>query len=238
MLALLLLLAPALAADPPLDLLKRVLDRETATEAERSNYAYRQSVRIEELSDLGQRRGEYREVRDVILTPEGKRHEKQVKAPYETLERLKLTEEDFRDIREVQPFLFTRDQLLMYETRYKGEETIGGYPCWVLQVRPRQTLQGQRLFDGIVWVHQADYSVLQMEGKAVPEILNRKEENLFPRFTTVRKLVDGKFWFPDRTLGDDTLPFRSGPLRMRLHIEYSDYKRFQAESTIKFADPK
>jgi hypothetical protein len=233
-----LLLSSVWAADPPPDLLKRVLDRETATEAERGNYAYRQTVRIEELSERGQKRGEYHEVRDVIFTPEGQRHEKQLKAPYQTLDRLKLTEEDFRDIREVQPFLFTRDQLLLYETKFKGEETIGGYPCWVLQVRPRQILQGQRLFDGIVWVHQADFSVLQMEGKAVPEILNRKEENLFPRFTTVRKLVDGKHWFPERTLGDDVLPFRSGPLRMRLTIQYSDYRRFQAESTIKFSDPK
>lgn len=238
MVALLLLLSPAFAADPPLDLLKRVLERETATQTERSNYTYRQVVRIEELSERGQKRGEYHEVRDIIFTAEGQRHEKPLKAPVHQLDRLKLTEEDFRDIREVQPFLFTRDQLLMYETKFRGEETIGGNPCWVLQVRPRQILQGQRLFDGMVWVHQSDFSVLQMEGKAVPEILNRKEENLFPRFTTVRQLVDGKHWFPQRTFGDDTLPFRSGPLRMRLTIEYSGYQRFQAESTIKFSQPK
>lgn len=30
------------------------------------------------------------------------------------------------------------------------------------------------------------------------------------------------------------LPFRTGALRMRLEIHYADYKRFGAESTIKF----
>jgi hypothetical protein len=56
-------------------------------------------------------------------------------------------------------------------------------------------------------------------------------ENLFPRFTTVRKPVDGKNWFPVYTLADDTLEFRTGPQRERLRIEYSDYHRFGAEST-------
>lgn len=224
-------------AEPPADLLKRTLERETSTEGERGNYAYRQSVRIEELDTHGRRRGEYREIRDIIFSPDGKRFEKLVKPVYQTLDRLKLTEEDFRDIREVQPFLFTRDQLHLYETRFRGEETIGTYSCWVMQVRPRQILQGQRLFDGLVWINQSDNSVIQLEGKAVPEILNHKEENLFPRFTTVRRLVDGKHWFPEKTAGDDVLPFRTGPLRMRLTIEYSDYKRFGADSTVTFAKP-
>ncbi|MCS7023162.1 MAG: outer membrane lipoprotein-sorting protein [Bryobacteraceae bacterium] len=226
------------AADFPLDLLRRVLERETATEAARAHYAYRQVVHLEELSEKGQKRGEYREWRDVIFSPEGRRYEKPLRPPYLALERLKLTEEDFRDLREVQPFLFTREQLPLYETQDKGEETVGGHRCWVLRIRPRQILYGQRLFDGLAWVNQADFSVIQMEGKAVPEIVNRKEENLFPRFTTVRKLVDGQFWFPDRTFADDTLAFRSGPVRVRLTIQYSDYKKFQAETTIRFTDPK
>jgi hypothetical protein len=58
-----------------------------------------------------------------------------------------------------------------------------------------------------------------------------KQENLFPHFTTVRKPVDGKHWFATVTYADDTLEFRSGPLRERLTIAYSNYKRFSATST-------
>lgn len=232
----LLILASALALPAqtaPPDLLKRVLERETETERERGNYAYRQSVRIEEMDTRGARRGEYRETREVIFTPEGKRLEDFAGKPFDRLDRLRLTEEDFRDIREVQPFLFTRDQLRLYETKFRGEEEIGGRKCWVLDVRPRQILQGQRLFEGLVWVDQVDLAAIQMSGRAVPQMLG-KNENLFPRFTTTRKLVDGKHWFPEKTFGDDVLEFRSGPLRMRMTIEYRDYKRFSAESTVRF----
>jgi hypothetical protein len=107
----------------------------------------------------------------------------------------------------------------------------------VLQVDPRQILQGQRLFEGLVWVHQADLTVVRMEGRAVPQILSRKQENLFPRFTTIRSKVDGH-WFPLKTVGDEILHFRTGDLRMRLEIDYSNYKRFGADSKITFDPPK
>ena len=107
-----------------------------------------------------------------------------------------------------------------------------GWLDWVLQVRPRQLLQGQRLFDGMLWVDKKEYNIVRMEGQAVPQIRTTKSENLFPRFTTVRKPIDGKHWFPVYTYADDTLHFRNGPQRERLRISYSEYKRFGAESTL------
>ncbi len=228
----------AFAAEPPDDLLRRMLDRETATQAERDHYSYRQTVLVEELSNNGAKRGEYREKREVIFTPGGERHESAIGKPFHGLDRLRMTEEDFADIRNIQPFLFTRDQMFLYEVKFRGEESVGEHACWVMEVKPRQLLQGQRLFEGMVWVLQSDYSVLRMEGRAVPQVFRRKEENLFPRFVTVRKLVDGKYWFPHRTAGDEVLPFRNGPLRMRLQIDYADYKRFGAESSIRFDTAK
>jgi hypothetical protein len=64
-----------------------------------------------------------------------------------------------------------------------------------------------------------------------------KNENLFPRFTTIWQPVDGGFRFPVYTVCDDTLDFRVGPQRMRLTIRYTNYKRFGAESTLKFGEP-
>lgn len=75
---------------------------------------------------------------------------------------------------------------------------------------------------------------MRSEGQAVPQILSLKNENLFPRFTTLRQPVDGKYRFPVETLADDTLPFRTGPQRIRLTIRYQNYKRFAAESSITF----
>ena len=111
---------------------------------------------------------------------------------------------------------------------------MDGRDCWVLQIRPRQILQGQRLFDGMLWVDKQDFSIVRNEGQAVPQILTTKTENLFPRFTTLRQKVDGDYWFPVETYGDDQLQFRTGPLHMRLVIQYSKYQKFGADSKITF----
>ena len=149
-----------------------------------------------------------------------------------TTKNLILTEEDFHDIREIQPLVLTEDRLWIYETKFRGEETMDDVDCWVLQVRPRQILDGQRFFDGMIWVDKKEYNIVRMTGRAVPQIRTMKSENLFPTFTTIRKPIDGKHWFPVYTYADDTLQFRGGPQRERLKIEYSGYKRFSAESTL------
>ena len=219
------------AQEPPSNLARLVAHRETETQAERNEYTYRQVVTLEELDDHGSARGRYRETRDVIFSPQHDRTEQLIGRAENSLKNLILTDEDFADIRNIQPLVLTEDRLWNYETRFRGEETVDGVDCWVLQVRPRQILQGQRLFDGMVWVDKKEYNIVRMDGQAVPEIRTMKSENLFPRFTTIRKPVDGKHWFPVLTYADDTLHFRNGPQRERLRINYSEYKRFGVEST-------
>lgn len=222
------------AADPPADLAKRVAERETLSEAERANYTYRQTVTLDEYKG-----GQYREVREIIFSPKGERTEQFVGKPSDTLKRLKLTEEDFADMREIQPLLLTKDRLRLYEIRGKGEETIEGVLCWVLQVKPRQILYGQRLFEGFFWVDQRDFSIVRSEGRAVPQVLSTKpgKENLFPYFTTIRQKF-GDWWFPIYTHADDILRFTSGEVHMKLVIRYRDYKRFSAESSIRPDSPE
>ncbi len=219
------------ADDPPANLAKLVAHRESETEAERNEYTYRQTVTIEELDNNGSMRGQYREVRDIIFSPRHERTEQLIGKPQNALKNLIMTEEDFHDVREIQPLVLTEDRLWNYETKIRGEENVDGVDCWVLQVRPRQILEGQRFFDGTLWVDQKEYNIVRMQGQAVPQIRSMKSENLFPRFTTIRKPIDGKHWFPMYTYADDTLQFRTGPQRERLRISYSEYKRFAADST-------
>lgn len=221
------------AKDPPPDLAKRVAHRESETAAERRQYAYTQSVRLQEFDSRGIQAGEYREVREVIFSPTGDRTERFVGQPLSRLKNLVLTDEDFADLREIQPFILTEDQLWLYDVAYKGEEPVDSHDCWVLSIRPRQILSGQRLFDGMLWILEDDFSVIRSEGKAVPEIITSKQENLFPHFATMRKQVNG-FWFPSVTAADDTLYFRSTPIHEKLVIRYEEYKKFGAESTVTF----
>ncbi len=218
--------------DPPANLAKLAAHRETETEAERNQYTYRQTVTLDELDSSGGVRGSYSEVRDIIFSPQHERTEQLIGKPRNGLKYLILTDEDFADIRDIQPMVLTEDRLWNYQTVFKGEETVDEVDCWVLQVKPRQILSGQRLFDGMIWLDKKEYNVVRMEGQAVPQIRTMKSENLFPRFTTIRKPIDGKHWFPVYTYADDTLQFKSGPQRERLRISYSEYKRFGAESTL------
>lgn len=226
------------AQEPPADLVRRVAEQEARNAEQRSHYAYRQEVLLEDFPERGHA-GRYRETREVIFSPEGERTERLAGEPESHLARLVLTPEDFDDIRNIQPLLLTPDLLPRYQVRFRGEETIDGRDCWVLQVEPRQLLQGMRLFEGMLWVEKTGLNIVRSEGQAVPPVYShaggKDSENLFPRFVTTRAPVDG-CWFPMLTFADDTLPFRNGPLRVKMTIRYRDYKRFGAESKITYEE--
>lgn len=224
---------PPAGEQPPRNLAKLVAEKEAAAQAERAQYMYTQSLTVEELEGKRGVPKLYREEREVVFSPSGERTEQLVGRPNSTLQRLRLTDEDFRDIYEVQSLMLTPEVLSLYDTQIKGEETVGECDCWVLRVRPRQILDGQRLFDGHLWVDKKDYSVVRSEGKPVPQMWSSTpgKENLFPYFTTVREKVNGH-WFPVLTHSDDTLAFSSGPLRTRMTIRYRNYKKFGSESRL------
>ena len=226
----------ARAADPPPGLLKKIAARETDNARARENYTYRQSVTIQEFDDHGAVTGEYHEVRDITFSPNRVRYEQIVERARNTLTRIKLTPEDFEDIRNIDPYLLTSDEVPLYEARYQGEETMDGVRCFVEHVRPRQILSQQRFFEGTLWVRESDLAVIRSEGQAVPQIDTLRQQNLFPHFTTIRREVDGKWLFPVETYADDTLFFRDWPQRIRIVIRYMDYKQFGAESTVVFGN--
>ena len=66
----------------------------------------------------------------------------------------------------------------------------------------------------------------------------RQGDDQYPKFETYREQIDGKYWFPTYTQGDDTLYFESGLVqRVRMIVRYEDYKQFKSESQIKYGEP-
>ena len=220
----------------PLDLVRAVAEAGSRLVAERDNYTYTQRFRFVEFKG-GVPGGRYEEVRDITFTGTGEREERHRRKPIMQLKRMRLTEEDFRDLRDVNPFVLTRETLRFYKVGYKGIEQVDGQDCHVLAVRPRQILYGQRFFDGLLWVGVEHGQVVRAGGRPVPQIHRIEDSNLFPAFITDYQPVDGKHWFPVRTEGDDILPFPTGNQRVKVLIEYSDYKRFSATSTVTFGEP-
>lgn len=221
---------------PPKGLLKQIARNGTLFEQELGRYTYRQSFRFRELDGSGKPGGDYLEVRDITFTPDGERLEEFVKGPVNRLKRIIMTEEDFDDLRHMQPFVLTEDTLWRYETKYQGDEVLAGRDCYVFRIKPKQVLHGQRFLDGQLWVDKETEQVVQAGGLPVPQHPKTEGGNLFARFTTIYEPVDGKFWFPVETAARDTLPFASGLQEVQYEVEYAEYKRFSAESVITFGD--
>jgi hypothetical protein len=201
----------------------------------RGNYTYRQTVKIQELDESGIPGGKYEIVEDIIFSPEGKRTEKVVRAPVSTLRNLILTPEDEQDLRNVQPFVLTTDEIGDYEIRFLGKQNADEIPCYVFAVKPKRLQEGKRYFEGQIWVDDRDLQIVKTYGKGIGR-LKKGSDNQFPKFETLREQVDGKYWFPTYTHADDTLHFQNGPQRMRMIVTYKDYKKFEGKSTIRFGE--
>ncbi len=233
MIALLAAAAVAAADRHPAGLGAKIAEQGSLFEVERAKYTYRQSFKLWEYSK-GSPTDFYHEVRDIVFTANGERDEKFIEGPRNNLKRLRLTEEDFQDLREINPFVLTEDNLWRYDVRYKAVESLDSVECYVYRAAPRQILEGQRFFEGVIRVSIEYAQVIRVSGRPAPRLHRIEDSNLFPGFTTFYEPVDGKFWFPVKTLADDALPFPSGGVRVRHEIEYTDYKRFAAESTVAF----
>jgi hypothetical protein len=102
--------------------------------------------------------------------------------------------------------------------------------AYVFRIRPKEIQKGRQYFQGEVWVDDRDLQIVKTNGRQVPqEKKSSGKENLFPRFTTWREQIDGKFWFPTYTMADDTLYFSQGPsVHLKEVVRYTDYKQFKS----------
>lgn len=219
----------------PEEIIKKFAAKEAEFAKARENYTYRQTVRILELDEAGGTRGRHEMVSDIIFSPEGKRTEKVVRAPVSTLKNLLLTPEDEQDLRNVQPFVLTTNEIPNYDIRFLGKANADEIPCYQFAVKPRKMEPGHRYFEGQIWVDDRDLQIVKTYGKGVG-ILKKGSDNQFPRFETYREQIDKQYWFPSYTRADDTLHFQTGPQRIRMTVKYEDYKKFEGKSTIKFGE--
>jgi hypothetical protein len=233
------LLTPLWAADDinPDEIVRKFAAKELEFQQARNNYTYRQSVKMEELDPSGNPTGgKWEIVEDIIFTPEGKRMSKVVYAPVISLQHILLTPEDERDLRDVQPFVLTTNDVGEYDVHYLGREKVDEIGCYVFSVKPKKQVVGKRYFEGQIWVDDRDLQIVKTYGKGVG-VIKKSSDNQFPRFETYREQIDGKYWFPTYTRADDTLHFKNGDnQRIRMVVKYQDYKRYEGRSTIKYGE--
>ena len=147
-----------------------------------------------------------------------------------------LSQQDLDDVRNVQPFVLTTTELPKYNVTYVGRQQVDELSTYVFDVAPKTIEKNQRYFQGRVWVDDKDLQIVMTDGKAVPDIITKNNENVFPRFRTYRQNIEKGYWFPVFTRADDYLHFRSGDVHIRMTVKYSNYKRYG--STVKMGEAK
>jgi hypothetical protein len=217
------------------DIVQKFAAKETEFAKARESYTYRQTARILDLDPGGNTVGRWETVSDIVFDSGGKRSEKVVRAPVSTLTNFFLGPEDLDDLKNVQPFVLTTNELPKYLVRYLGKETLDEISCYAFAVKPKKLDAGQRYFEGIVWVDDRDLQIVKSYGRGVG-LQKRGADQQFPKFETYREQVDGKNWFPTYTIANSTLHFKDQDARMRETVKYEDYKQFKSEVKITFGD--
>lgn len=220
---------------PTEQIIEKFSQHESEFRKERENYTYTQTFVMQTVDLDGYPDGEYRLTSDILFTPDGKRYEKVTYAPQPTLTKLQLTKQDLDDLKNIQPFVLTTEELPKYNITYVGRQVIDELHTYVFDVAPKKLEKDQRYFQGRVWVDDKDLQIVKSYGKAVPDIIKKNNENIFPHFETYRENITGPYWFPTYTHADDVLHFTSGGVRIRMTVKYANYKRFG--STFKIGTP-
>jgi len=247
-LALCLAAAPAMAQEgegalnniPPKgvtvdELIQRFATKEKEFKLAREQYTWTQSVKVQTLEGNSVD-GEYQQVFDVVFDDKGRRSQLIKFAPQDTLSRISMTKEDLDDIEKRMPFTMTIDDLPLYNVKYLGQQQEDELNCYVFDLSPKKIDKGQRYFEGRIWVDDHDFQIVKTYGKNVPDLGKPKkgDENLFPRFTTWREQIDGRYWFPTYTKVDDNLHFVMGDVHIRQVVKYENYRRFGSNTKIIF----
>lgn len=215
----------------PDEIVQRFAAKEKQFAQAREQYTYKESVTVQTLEG-DSADGEYRQSWDVNFDNEGHRTMQVTYAPMSTLRRVQMTAEDLHDIQNLMPFVLTTDEIPEYNISYAGQQREDELDTYVFDISPRHIEKNKRYFEGRIWVDNRDFQIVMTRGKSVPDIRNKGNENLFPRFTTYREQVDNVYWFPTYTRADDELHFQSGDVHIRVIVRYTNYKRFGSNSRI------
>ena len=217
---------------PPEQIIQKFADREVELKKVLGSYTWTQYFLLQTLDVDDVPDGEYEIQSDILFTPDGKRFEKVTYAPANTLKKIQLTQQDLDDLKKIEPFAFTGDELAKYNITYVGRQKVDDLSTYVFDVDPKVIEKKQRYFKGRLWVDDHDLQIVKTHGKPVPDIVTKREENLFPQFTTYRENLFGDLWIPTYTHIDDVLRFRAGPIHIVATVKYTNYKRFGSTTKI------
>lgn len=215
-------------------IVKKATQNEDSFRQALTNYVFNRKAKIQTVGLGGLITGTY--IRDSFMTfkSTGERFERITFHPVSTLRELQITKEDIEDLGGVNPFAINPRDIEAYTLNYIGKEKIDELNLHVFDVRPKplskkEMKSDKRYFVGRIWIDDRDFMIVKSKGKGYPEVGKQR----FPVVETWRTNVDGKYWFPAYSASNDELVFDSGQVvKMRMRVQYVDYKEATSEVTI------
>jgi hypothetical protein len=229
----------------PDEIIRQFTTKESELREVWKEYSYLQESRLQVLGPAKTISGEFYQLSEFVFNDAGKRIERIIKAPVSTLDQagLTMTQEDKNAFINLQPFALTSEDLPNYDISYLTKEKVDELNTFVFDVTPKvlsnkkelkrlkdQKVEG-RYFQGRIWVDDQDLQIVKTAGKVVPEFQQR-----FPKFETYRENIDGRYWFPTYTFGEDVLEFDNFTVSVRMIVKYKNYRQFQSDVKLTTVD--
>jgi len=210
----------------PQELIQKFTAQETKVREARSRYTFTQDVMVQTLDDqkVG---GQFHQITNVSFDEKGNRVEKVTFSEVSTLRDIRMSDEDFDDIRIFMPWILAADQVPDYKLTYAGKQHVDDIDTYVFHVEPLKLEKNKRYFQGRIWVDDRDLQVAKLCGKSVALEVRKKKKNepvdVRPTFVGFRQIIDGN-WFPVYARVDETLQFGVSSVHLREIVKFKDYK--------------
>ena len=169
---------PAIPAE---QIIQKFAAKESEFQDALNHYTYRRTAKVDTIDDdTSKVSGEWYEVDDVIFDPDGRRTEKVVFAPPNTLDQggIMMSPSDLQDIQHGYPFVLTKEDIPQYDVKYVGRQKVDEIDCYVFDVSPKAIQKNKRYFLGRIWVDTTDLQIVVSNGNMVPDDTRKDKEDL------------------------------------------------------------
>src|ERR1700676_1331422 len=185
-------------------------------------YAYRKTVRLEEVGPDGKVSGQAEIA--ASAPPVSQDVRRKAGKPRSTLRFLSLERDDIEALSKIPAFPLVSSNLPKYEISYEGKQLVDELSTYVFQVKPRQLERTHAYFDGLVWVDDHDLAIVKTYGKWVTETGDAQTSKLpFMIFETYRQPIANKYWLPAYSRSDGSYDNRGTSVPVRLVIRWDQY---------------
>lgn len=186
-------------------------------------YAYRLTIKLQELGANGNVLGEFNETLAVSRSPTGRRIDRVVEEPKSSLQHLAISRLELFDLRDVPLFTVSPEDLHLYQFDYLGPERVDEVDTFVFRVAPTAVRSPRPLFEGLLWVDAEKLDVVKAFGRTLPTHGAGVLKDYFPRVEIYREPV-GEYLFPTYIQGNDVLRVVGETVHARMILRFSQHE--------------